>query len=149
MHRRPRWAADLTLRDEQKGAALLFTHGFNVPQVGSYKRRACHVPATCVPPTASLLKPGALAAADVAVAGSARAAGGGRLQLVDGRNQKGAAYLKRRARFTEGFEANFSFRIEAKAVHADIFGPTAPTSTAALRSCCRRAARRRSAAAAA
>ena len=121
--------ADLTLHaTSKKGAApFSFTHGFNVPQVGSYKRRACHVPATCVPPTASLLKPGALAAADVAVAGSARAAGGGRLQLVDGRNQKGAAYLKRRARFTEGFEANFSFRIEAKPrCTPSIFGSDCP-----------------------
>ena len=92
---------------------FVLTLPLSMPRVATLKPRACHVPSTCVPNTIAVggRDGSALAQHEVSLSGNA-AIRGGQLQLVDGVQERGSAFLFHRADdLMHGFTTTFRFEI--------------------------------------
>lgn len=116
--------------------AVALTLGFSPRGMGTWKRRACHLPATCLPATQPLLA-GGCTSASCAVRGSARLVGGpgGPISLVSQANpqkrQAGAAFASGpkgvAAPLLDGFRADFEFEAR-RACTSTVWGWCKPLS---------------------
>jgi hypothetical protein len=102
--------ADIHLHADGSAHAAALTFGFSPRGMGSFKRRACHVPATCVPKANTWLT-GGCSSKRCATHGSAKLGKGGTISLVSGPKQKGSAFSTERAPLLDGFEATFDFEM--------------------------------------
>lgn len=93
-------------------APFAITLGFSPRNLGMWKRRACHVPASCRPAAEKLFS-GGCTAATCSVAGGATLASDGTIGLIN-HNQRGvvtSAFSHARAPLLDGFTTSFDFTI--------------------------------------